>query len=111
MPMRNPSHPGQILRLSLGSMDVTEAARRLDVARPTLSKILNKKSGISVEMAEKLAKFFGNSSVFWMNLQTNFDIAQVRRSKGYVARLKKVVPYNLNTGLYEDLRAKQKPAA
>ena len=99
MPMHNPSHPGQILKLSLGDMDVTEAARRLGVARPTLSKILNGKSGLSAEMAERLAKFFDNSSTFWMNLQINFDIAQVRKSKGYTARLRKVVPYGVTARL------------
>ena len=33
MPMHNPSHPGRILKLSLGDMDVTEAASRLNIAR------------------------------------------------------------------------------
>lgn len=93
MPMHNPSHPGRILKLSLGDMDVTEAASRLDIARPTLSKILNGKAGISAEMAERLAKFFGNSSIFWMNLQTNFDLAQTRKNKGFLVKLKKIVPY------------------
>lgn len=94
MPMHNPSHPGRILKLSLGNMDVTEAASRLDIARPTLSKILNEKAGISAEMAERLAAFFGNSSIFWMNLQINFDLAQTRKKKGFLTRLKKVVPYS-----------------
>ena len=94
MPMHNPSHPGRILKLSLADMDITEAAGRLDIARPTLAKILNGKAGIAAEMAERLAKFFPNSSIFWMNLQTNFDLAQARKKKGFLVRLKKVVPYS-----------------
>lgn len=70
-------------------MDVTHVAGR----RPTLSKILNGKAGLSAKIAERLAKFFGNSSIFWMNLQTNFDLAQARKKEGFSARLKKVVPY------------------
>jgi addiction module HigA family antidote len=95
MPMHNPSHPGRILKLSLGDMDVTEAASHLNIARPTLSKILNGRAGISAEMAERLARFFGNSSIFWMNLQTNFDLAGARKKKGFLGRLKKVIPYSV----------------
>jgi len=41
MTMYNPAHPGEILREYVGSVKVGEAARRLRVARSTLSRLLN----------------------------------------------------------------------
>lgn len=73
-------------------MDITEAGRQLDIARPTLSKILYGKAGISAEIEERLVKFLGNSGNLWMKLQTNFDLARARKKKGFLVKLKKVVP-------------------
>ncbi|PTN39127.1 addiction module antidote protein, HigA family [Desulfonatronum sp. SC1] len=59
MRMHNPPHPGEVLRElcieSLG-ISVTDAAHALGVSRKTLSAILNGRSGISPEMALRLAK-------------------------------------------------------
>ncbi|HZU10824.1 MAG TPA: HigA family addiction module antitoxin [Pseudacidobacterium sp.] len=81
MKMLNPVHPGRILKLSLGSMDISEAAARLKIARPTLSKIINGRAGISADMALRLEAFFGNPSEFWMDLQKQYELAQARRRK------------------------------
>lgn len=81
MPMKNPCHPGEILKeeclVPLG-LTVTEAARLLDISRYTLSSIINKKQGISTEMALRLSKAFGMSAEVWLNMQTNYDLAQAR---------------------------------
>lgn len=55
--MKNPAHPGTIRKLALGEMGVSEAATRLKVSRPTLSKILNGNAGISADMALRLEAF------------------------------------------------------
>ena len=47
----NPSHPGEVLKDYLGDMTVKEAARRLGVTRPNLSRILNGRAGISAVIA------------------------------------------------------------
>ena len=47
----NPCHPGEVLKDYLGDMTVKEAAERLGVTRPNLSRILNGRAGISAEMA------------------------------------------------------------
>ena len=61
MLMKNPPHPGRIIRQEciepLG-LTVTAAATGLGVARKTLSEIINGRSGISPEMALRLAKAF-----------------------------------------------------
>lgn len=81
MRMFNPSHPGKILRLALGNMDVSEAASRLKISRPTLSRILNGHSGISADMSLRLEAFIGNPSEFWLDLQKQYDVAQAVRKK------------------------------
>ena len=92
MPMKNPPHPGRHIRLeSLEPLDlsVTEAARILGVTRANLSNIVNGKSGISPEMAVRLAKAFGGSAEIWLRLQAAYDLAQVRRREAEI----KVEPY------------------
>ena len=59
MPMKNPAHPGRIVRsacLEPLGLSVTAGAKVLGVTRQTLNKIVNGKSGISAEMAIRLAK-------------------------------------------------------
>lgn len=82
MPMYNPCHPGAILRedfIKEYGLTITEAAKKLKVARHHLSNILNEKTGISPEMAFKLSKAFGPEPEYWMNLQTNYDLARVQK--------------------------------
>lgn len=92
MPMRAPPHPGQHIRLEylepLG-LTVTEAARILGVTRANLSNIVNGRSGISPEMAVRLAKAFGGSAEIWLRLQASYDLAQVRRREAEIT----VEPY------------------
>jgi addiction module HigA family antidote len=52
----NPSHPGEVLKDYLGDMTVKEAARRLGVTRPNLSRILNGRAGISAVMSVRLPR-------------------------------------------------------
>jgi addiction module HigA family antidote len=87
MPMKNPPHPGRHIRLEyLGplGLSVTEAARILGVTRANLSNILNGKSGISPEMAVRLAKAFGGTAEIWLRLQASYDLAQVRRREAEI---------------------------
>ena len=44
--------------------------------------ILNGKRGISPETALRLARYFGNSPQFWLNLQTSFDLSVAERTIG-----------------------------
>ncbi len=79
--MKNPAHPGRIVKsavVDLG-LTVTDAARMLNVSRPTLSTLINGKSGISPEMAVRLSKAIGSTPAFWRRLQMNYDLAQVEQ--------------------------------
>ena len=75
--MYNPMHPGEVLKesyLEPLNISVTEAAKRLGVARKTLSELINKRSDVSVEMAYKLARACDTTPKFWLNMQINYDL-------------------------------------
>lgn len=76
MRMHNPPHPGKALREFLGDLTVTEAASRLGVTRPALSRILNGSTGISADMALRLRDALGTSAEMWINMQSQYDLWQ-----------------------------------
>ncbi len=81
MAMSNPVHPGAIVRedcLKPLGLSVTEGARRLGVARQTLSNLVNENAAVSVEMAYRLSKAFGSTPETWLGMQLAFDLAQSR---------------------------------
>jgi addiction module HigA family antidote len=91
MPMKTPPHPGKAVRVSclepLG-LSVTDGAKALGVARQSLSNLINGKTGVSPEMAIRLAKAFGSTADTWLKMQAAFDLAQAMQNedKIHVAR-------------------------
>jgi addiction module HigA family antidote len=82
MPMKNPPHPGISVRINClepRGLSVAEAAKALGVARQTLNNLVRGRSGISPEMAVRLSKAFGSSPETWLGMQTDYDLAQLRR--------------------------------
>ena len=72
-----PPHPGRILRdrvLPGLDLSVSQAARELRIARQTLHRILAGTLGISPEMATRLARLSGTTSMFWLTLQHQHDL-------------------------------------
>lgn len=86
MPMKKPTHPGEIVRDCLDELavNVTDGAKALGVTRATLSRLLNCKAGISAEMAVRLEKALGSSAGFWLRLQLNYDLAQIQARSGRI---------------------------
>ncbi len=82
MGMKNPPHPGEhILEdyIKPLGMTITEAAALLDVDRKSLSRLVNRRTGISTLMALRLSIAFPNTSPeFWIRLQTDYDLTQER---------------------------------
>ena len=81
MAMKNPVHPGAIVRedcLKPLGLSVTEGARRLGVGRQTLSNPVNEKASVSIEMACRLSKAVGSTPETWLGMQLAFDLAQSR---------------------------------
>lgn len=82
MPMKNPVHPGRIVRhdcLEPLALSVTEGSRVLGVTRQALNNVVNEKSGVSPEMAIRLTKAFGGTPDAWVRMQAAYDLAQARR--------------------------------
>lgn len=82
MKMHNPPHPGEIIRefcVDALNLTVTDAAKALGVTRKTLSALLNGRSGISPEMALRLAKVFGRTPESWLKLQIQYDLWQIEQ--------------------------------
>ena len=82
MPMKNPPHPGRIVRqdcLEPLGLSVTDAAKALGVSRNALSEIVNERRGISPEMAIRLDKAFGGGADSWHMMQANYDMAQAMK--------------------------------
>lgn len=99
MPMKNPAHPGRIVRsacLEPLGLSVTEGAKVLDVTRQTLTKIVNGKSGISPEMAIRLSKAFGGTPETWLRMQVSYDLAQARRDEDKIKVRRQHVPQELH---------------
>ena len=81
MTMFNPAHPGEIVKERLGSMSISGAAEHLGVSRVTLSRLINGKSGVSAEMAVRLADAFGTTPDLWLKLQMNYDLWHASRKR------------------------------
>jgi addiction module HigA family antidote len=86
-------HPGEILReefLKPMGLTVYELAKRLRVPAPRLNDIVLEKRGISADTALRLARYFGTTAEFWMNLQTSYE---VRCAQAAIQRqLKRIEP-------------------
>ena len=81
MAMKNPVHPGAIVRedcLKPLGLSVTEGAKRLGVGRQTLSNLVNEKAAVSIEMAYRLSKAFGSTPETWLGMQMAYDLWQAR---------------------------------
>jgi antitoxin HigA-1 len=86
-------HPGEILRKDfLEPMGVTPHALAvaLHVSPPTINDIVLERRSISPETAARLARYFGTSEQFWLNLQDAWAVHQVKEK--YSRELKAIKP-------------------
>jgi antitoxin HigA-1 len=83
MMMHNPPHPGRIIAYYMAGRSVTDVAKHLEVARPSLSRVLNGRASVSADMALRLAEAFSTDPDIWLRLQTQYDlwVASKKRRK------------------------------
>ena len=76
-------HPGLVLQDELEERGLSQSqlAKHLNVLPKTVNEISRGKRGISAEMAVMLSKALGASPAFWLNLQKNWELAQVDISR------------------------------
>ena len=79
-----PIHPGRILKREMLARGLSANKLSLSLRVPSgrITQILNGKRGISAETALRLARYFGNSAQFWINLQSRYDLAVVEQNIG-----------------------------
>jgi addiction module HigA family antidote len=79
------THPGEYLReeflLPLG-MSANALALRLRIAAPRLHAILHEKRAVTPDTAMRLARCFGMSAQFWLNLQSMHDLSKAQLQSG-----------------------------
>jgi addiction module HigA family antidote len=81
---RRPTHPGEVLLEEfLEPLDMTqsELADAIRVPYQRVNAIVNGRRGVTPSTALRLAKFFGNSAGFWMNLQLRYDLYDARQNE------------------------------
>jgi addiction module HigA family antidote len=91
--LMEPVHPGEILKGEfLDEMNVSAYALAQALRVPTnrITSIVNGERGISAETALRLARFFGTTPDFWMNLQSHYDLTVASRAAA--AKIEKEVP-------------------
>jgi addiction module HigA family antidote len=91
---REPTHPGEmLLEEFIEPMGITqrELATAIHVPYQRVNEIINKKRGITPSSALRLAKYFGMSEDFWLNLQLRWDLYKARQAEE--AELKSIKPF------------------
>ena len=86
MPMKNPPHPGRLVKDNLDELglSVAQAAEGLGVTRQQLYKVINGESAVSPEMAVRLEKAIGSTADAWLRMQAAYDLAEVRKREGEI---------------------------
>lgn len=76
--LEEPMHPGEVLKeLYLNPLDMGSIAfaRRLDVPRTRIERLVKGVTSMTPDTALRLARVFGTTPAYWMNMQTNYDMA------------------------------------
>ena len=78
------SHPGRLLKRELDArrLSANRLALALGVPLGGVTGILNGRRSITAETAVRLGRYFGNSSRFWLELQSQYDISLAERDRG-----------------------------
>jgi len=79
-------HPGRLLRRELQARALSANRVSLDLGVPSgrITDILNGRRAITADTAVRLGRYFGNTGQFWLDLQSQYDIAIVERERAQV---------------------------
>lgn len=83
LPIAEPPHPGEFIEediLAEHGLTQQELADRLGVSRRTINELVNRRRGVSADMALRLAKLTGRSAEQWLRLQMLHDLWTARQS-------------------------------
>lgn len=94
LPAFEPSHPGRIFdRMVLRglNMPLAHVAKHLGVSRQTLYELINGNRAMTADLAARIARASGNSPLFWLNLQAQWDAWHASRDES-LKGIKKLEP-------------------
>ena len=78
-------HPGEILReefLAPLAMSAHALAMALHVPAPRINEVVRERRAVTPDTALRLARYFGTTAQFWLNLQSSFDLKQTQSELG-----------------------------
>jgi addiction module HigA family antidote len=78
------AHPGSLFRRELRAREFSANRLALDLGVPSgrITDILNGRRSITADTAVRLGRYFGNRAQFWLDLQSQYDIAKIEREHG-----------------------------
>ena len=79
-----PIHPGRVLKRELQARALSANRLAIELKLPSgrITDILNGRRAITADTAVRLGRYFGNSAQFWLDLQSQYEIAMVERERG-----------------------------
>jgi antitoxin HigA-1 len=86
---KKPMHPGEILReqfMTEFGLSINRVARDVRVPVTRIAEIVHERRAITPDTALRLARYFGTTPEFWMNLQTSYDLDTARLSSTAIER-------------------------
>lgn len=92
-----PVHPGEVLReeyLAPLNMSVNALASALHLTTPRLNEIVRERRGVSPGTALRLARYFGTTPEFWLNLQMTYEL-QRAAAEEWPAIVEEIAPLEL----------------
>ncbi|HEX2447928.1 MAG TPA: HigA family addiction module antitoxin [Methyloceanibacter sp.] len=77
-------HPGRFLKRELAARRLSANRLSLDLGVPSgrITDILNGRRAITADTALRLGRYFGNRAQFWLDLQSQYDIARIEAERG-----------------------------
>ena len=78
------AHPGRLLKRELTARGLSANRLSLDLGVPSgrITDILNGRRSITADTALRLGRYFGTQAQFWLDLQSQHDIALLERKRG-----------------------------
>lgn len=78
------AHPGRLIRREIEARALSANRLALDLGVPSgrITDILNGRRSITADTALRLGRYFGNRPQFWLDLQSQYDIAVIERDRG-----------------------------
>lgn len=93
--LQNPVHPGEVLKtefLDERGLTAGKVARAIHVPRTRIERIVKRQMGVSADTAARLARLFGTTPEFWLNLQRGYDLGMVAKDEALCADLQEIEP-------------------